>query len=119
VLSNQAGREQLREWSGDVLDTAPFFAPFNMDGGEEFHAPSDPNRRAYIACTSGSSGQPKGVEIEHHSLTNLVCHYQRHLKITSRDRSSMWPTWPSMFPWRTSGPRCAPVELCAFHPRTS
>ncbi len=29
------------------------------------------------------------MEIEHHALTNLVCHYHRHFKITAQDRASM------------------------------
>ena len=34
------------------------------------------------------------VEIEHHSLTNLVCHYQRYLTLTTNDRIS-WLSPPA------------------------
>ncbi|PYV67650.1 MAG: hypothetical protein DMG97_26750, partial [Acidobacteria bacterium] len=39
--------------------------------------------------TSGSTGQPKGVEIEHHSLTNFVSFYHQRLNLSVGDRSSM------------------------------
>ena len=34
-------------------------------------------------------GSPKGVEIEHHALTNLVCYFHERLKLTAQDKSSM------------------------------
>ncbi|MEI6527433.1 MAG: condensation domain-containing protein, partial [Planctomycetota bacterium] len=34
------------------------------------------NRLAYIMFTSGSTGEPKGVMIEHRSIVRLVCHVQ-------------------------------------------
>ena len=55
---------------------------------------SNPDRRAYLISTSGSTGAPKVVEIEHHSLTNLVCHYQRYLTLTTNDRIS-WLSPPA------------------------
>jgi amino acid adenylation domain-containing protein len=50
---------------------------------------SDPSRRAYVIYTSGSTGEAKGVEIEHHSLSNLVSFYHRHLQLTTEDRMTM------------------------------
>lgn len=51
--------------------------------------PPDPSRRAYLAFTSGSTGEPKAVEIEHHSLANLVCHYRERLQLNEYDRFTM------------------------------
>jgi len=45
--------------------------------------------RAYVIYTSGSMGEPKGVEIEHCSLTNLVNHYKNLLKLKPGDRATM------------------------------
>jgi amino acid adenylation domain-containing protein len=89
VLSNEAGRNRLREWPGKVLDLAQMIRPSEAAADNNPATPSDSHRTAYLLYTSGSTGQPKGVQIEHHSLTNFVCHYHRHFKITPQDRSSM------------------------------
>jgi amino acid adenylation domain-containing protein len=84
IAPDQSSR--LHGWEGQS---------FTLDDGadtlsEESHAtvdvPSDPRRRAYVIYTSGSTGMPKGVEIEHHSLTHLVCVYQRWPGLTAHDR---------------------------------
>ena len=41
---------------------------------------------AYIIYTSGSSGAPRGVLIDHVSVVNLVCCRQRRFEIDERDR---------------------------------
>ena len=88
VLSNEAGQDRFKEWSGKVLDLAQITR--SGETTDEFTGgPADPDRRAYITYTSGSTGQPKGVEIEHHALSNLVSYYHRRLKLTAQDRASM------------------------------
>ncbi len=59
---------------------------------------------AYIVYTSGSTGQPKGVEITHGNLLNLVFWHRRTFGVTSADRAShlagvafdaaVWELWP-------------------------
>lgn len=59
---------------------------------------------AYIMYTSGSTGQPKGVEITHRALMNLVCWHQAAFDVTCADRASqlaapgfdaaVWEIWP-------------------------
>jgi amino acid adenylation domain-containing protein len=59
---------------------------------------------AYVIYTSGSTGMPKGVEIGHESLTNLVSWHQNAFKVISSDRAScvarvgfdaaVWEVWP-------------------------
>jgi amino acid adenylation domain-containing protein len=59
---------------------------------------------AYVIYTSGSSGRPKGVEITHASLMNLVWWHQSAFAVTRTDRTSLlagvgfdaavWETWP-------------------------
>ncbi len=59
---------------------------------------------AYVIYTSGSTGSPKGVEITHHSLLNLVRWHQHTFEVTPDDKAThlasvgfdaaIWETWP-------------------------
>jgi amino acid adenylation domain-containing protein len=59
---------------------------------------------AYIIFTSGTTGKPKGVEIEHSSLRNLVNWHQQTFQVTPADKAtlfasisfdaSVWELWP-------------------------
>jgi len=65
--------------------------------------PHDP---AYIVYTSGSTGQPKGVVLEHAGLLNLVEWHQNTFSITESDRGTQvvspgfdaaaWEIWPCL-----------------------
>jgi amino acid adenylation domain-containing protein len=44
------------------------------------------NDLAYVIYTSGSTGQPKGIAIEHHSLTNFLCSMQKKPGISAADK---------------------------------
>ena len=89
VLSDEAGRQRLREWPGTVLNLAQILSLSEAAAEQAPGLPLAPGRRAYITYTSGSTGQPKGVEIEHQALTNLVCYYHQRLQLTAKDRSTM------------------------------
>jgi amino acid adenylation domain-containing protein len=66
--------------------------------------PTSPEDLAYIIFTSGSAGRPKGVQITHSNLLNLVHWHQRVFSITSSDRATLqaspgfdaaaWELWP-------------------------
>lgn len=56
------------------------------------HPPTDPvvevrgTDLAYVIYTSGSTGNPKGIAIEHHSLTNFLCSIQKEPGISPDDK---------------------------------
>jgi amino acid adenylation domain-containing protein len=88
VLSDAKGLEWLGEGAHEVIDTVQLLAGPREDGDEPA-MPGNPGRRAYITYTSGSTGQPKGVEIEHHSLSNFVACYHQRFQLTPEDRASL------------------------------
>lgn len=67
-------------------------------------SPVDADTLAYVVYTSGSTGEPKGVEIAHESLLNLVCWHQEAFAVTAADRATqiaslafdaaVWELWP-------------------------
>ncbi|MBV9233232.1 MAG: non-ribosomal peptide synthetase [Candidatus Eremiobacteraeota bacterium] len=67
-------------------------------------AENDPDSLAYVVYTSGSTGNPKGVEITHANLNNLVDWHQSAFAVTEADRASLvasfgfdaaaWEIWP-------------------------
>ncbi|HKY37862.1 MAG TPA: amino acid adenylation domain-containing protein [Polyangiaceae bacterium] len=57
-------------------------APFDASSALPRHAPES---LAYVLFTSGSTGQPKGVEISHRALVNFLWSMQREPGIASTD----------------------------------
>jgi len=61
---------------------------------------------AYVIYTSGSSGHPKGVQITHESLLNLISWHQKAFNVSESDRASqlasvgfdaaVWEVWPNL-----------------------
>jgi amino acid adenylation domain-containing protein len=87
----------------DVERDAALFAATPV----EFDAPQISRESlAYVSYTSGTSGTPKGVEITHGNLLNLVFWHRRAFGITKHDRFShlaglafdaaAWELWPQL-----------------------
>jgi amino acid adenylation domain-containing protein len=85
-----------------VLDVA------SVNGSSAAFTPVDPDPEslAYIVYTSGSTGQPKGVEITHANLLNLIDWHQAAFNVRPSDRASQvaglafdataWEVWPHL-----------------------
>ncbi|MBI6926333.1 non-ribosomal peptide synthase/polyketide synthase [Pseudomonas putida] len=64
------------------------------------------NDLAYLVYTSGSTGQPKGVMVEHHTVTNLVHWHCQAFAVQAGTRTSSvagfgfdamaWEVWPAL-----------------------
>jgi amino acid adenylation domain-containing protein len=89
VLTDADSVQRFSGWSGSTMELARIISAGSKEADKDPRIPSDPRRRAYITYTSGSTGQPKGVEIEHQSWTNFVWHYHQQLGVCAQDRSSL------------------------------
>jgi amino acid adenylation domain-containing protein len=78
-----------------------------MEESEEpLHVETGPDGLAYVIYTSGSTGAPKGTELSHRGLSNLVSWHVRTYGLTAADRASLvagpgfdasvWETWPPL-----------------------
>ncbi|KOR42171.1 hypothetical protein ADT25_15395, partial [Xanthomonas oryzae] len=69
-----------RVWIDDTASWAmhPAYPPATQD--------LSPHHLAYVIYTSGSSGQPKGVMISHHALTQFLAALQIDLPLSPEDR---------------------------------
>jgi amino acid adenylation domain-containing protein len=82
--------------------------------------PALPQDLAYVIYTSGTLGRPKGVEVTHASLLNLVQWHCDAFAVTSCDRAShlagvgfdasVWEVWPYL----TKGASVHIVEKCTL-----
>jgi len=69
-------------------------------------ANASPDNLAYIIFTSGSAGRPKGVQISHANLLNLIDWHRHAFGITPADKATMhaspgfdasvWELWPHL-----------------------
>ncbi|MFF3671273.1 amino acid adenylation domain-containing protein [Microtetraspora malaysiensis] len=98
----------LSDGSGTGLDVLPVVRPDDVDlarypatAPEQVSAPGD---LAYLIYTSGSSGRPKGVMIEHRGLADLCAWHVAAFGVGPEDRASqvaslgfdaaVWEIWP-------------------------
>jgi amino acid adenylation domain-containing protein len=90
--------------TGCVLAYAGMPDPTSEGPSQELAFETEPDDLAYVIYTSGSTGVPKGVEITHGSLANLVTWHQEAFAVNPADRASHlaglafdaagWELWP-------------------------
>jgi amino acid adenylation domain-containing protein len=70
AIAGDGAASRLAEFG--IPAVTPWRPGWDVDGEGLAPAPPDPDRLAYIAFTSGSTGQPKGVAIPHRGVIRLV-----------------------------------------------
>ncbi len=66
------------------LDEAVFVSPDYPDTDSQLVG--DPDSTAFLLFTSGSTGQPKGVELHHRGLVNYIHHLGEKTELSPEDR---------------------------------
>jgi amino acid adenylation domain-containing protein len=109
VLAHQGFKLQANSESGEVYNPVVVFLDeiwesVNQENPDNPIAPVAAENLACVIYTSGSSGKPKGVQIEHRSLLNLIFWHQKEFAISAGDRASQvagiafdafgWEIWP-------------------------
>ncbi|SCL52695.1 amino acid adenylation domain-containing protein [Micromonospora citrea] len=89
-----------------VLDVAVAIADAEEADAVAPAAEPDPREIAYVIYTSGSSGRPKGVEVTHGGLANLVHWHLDAYQVGPRDRATLvaspgfdactWELWAAL-----------------------
>jgi amino acid adenylation domain-containing protein len=92
------------KWRTIVLDESGLCTPPHSDPTFPGGSDAKPENLAYIIFTSGSSGRPKGVQITHANLLNLINWHTHAFKVTSADKATIhaspgfdaavWELWP-------------------------
>src|SRR5581483_7916092 len=77
--------EQLPEHRGPTICINPEWTLIKEENGENESVPLRPENMAYVLYTSGSTGQPKGVQISHQGMVNLLDSIQRELGLGPQD----------------------------------
>lgn len=86
VFHGERGAEYLRGTDAVPLDAVPPAPAGVREGPRRRHPRLTPRNLAYVVYTSGSTGSPKGVMIEHRSLTAVVPELIRRYGIGPDDR---------------------------------
>ena len=101
LLTQQSLATTLPACGAQVVEIDEAFA---TESDEDFESEVSHENLAYMIYTSGSTGLPKGVEVRHGGLINLVTWHQQTYGVTSGDRAtqvtspafdaSVWELWP-------------------------
>jgi amino acid adenylation domain-containing protein len=123
VIARSSLADRLQSGARIVVDLDRITAASKSFNADQSDRDIDADDLAYIIYTSGSSGGPKGVEITHGNLLNLVSWHQETFGVTPGDRgshiaglgfdASVWEVWPYL----ASGASVAlPEEIVGHSP---
>ncbi|QAT84739.1 Linear gramicidin synthase subunit C [Corallococcus coralloides] len=88
-LTNRGAHGAPRWFSGRAVEVdGAFFDAARArfpDAGSWMAARATPEDIAYVLFTSGSTGEPKGIQVLHRGLAHFLCAMRQHLGMTSRD----------------------------------
>jgi amino acid adenylation domain-containing protein len=95
---------ELHSSSWPVVNLNHDASQIGSQSAEAPEAEIHPQDLAYVIYTSGSSGRPKGVEVTHSNLMNLIGWHNRTFRVSSAERASflaalgfdaaVWELWP-------------------------
>jgi mycobactin phenyloxazoline synthetase len=75
-----------QDFSGLPVPAMTITEALGHDGRDFSMAATDPDQLAYVLFTSGSTGEPKGVEVSHDAAMNTVEFINAHFGIGAHDR---------------------------------
>ena len=85
VLTHERLRSSLPFGDQHVVAVDATWFEIARNSGDDLGRTIDSNQLAYVLYTSGSTGNPKGVQITHRALTNFLCSMQQDLTIGASD----------------------------------
>jgi amino acid adenylation domain-containing protein len=107
LLSHRHKAESLPSGAWRIIEIdGPEAAKINARPADSLNIEPAPDFLAYVVYTSGSMGRPKGVEITHANLDNLIRWHQAAFNVTAADHASQvaglgfdavaWEIWPHL-----------------------